>query len=75
MPGYAGDAMNECLECGYVYLPADGAPAAGVSPGTPFEELPAAFACPACGSDRDRFVELESPPEGEGGAGDGRAAG
>lgn len=48
--------MFECLSCGYFYVPEDGVPGAGVSPGTRFEDLPEGFVCPACGSAWDQFV-------------------
>ena len=48
--------MYECLDCSYCYMPAEGAPARGISPGTPFEDLPDDFSCPACGGPRERFV-------------------
>ena len=54
--------MHECLACGYCYVPSDGVPAAGVGPGTPFDELPEDFTCPACGAPRERFVPLERGP-------------
>jgi rubredoxin len=50
--------MYECLSCGYSYVPDDGSPASGVSPGTPFDELPDGFVCPACGADLERFVSI-----------------
>ncbi|MFO7769101.1 MAG: rubredoxin [bacterium] len=64
--------MYECLSCGYVYQPADGVPAAGVSPGTSFHDLPSGFFCPACGSGRDRFVRLRAAHIAPGGDRDGR---
>ncbi|MGE5551288.1 MAG: rubredoxin [Bacteroidota bacterium] len=40
----------QCSVCGYIYDPAKGDPDAGVKPGTPFENLPADWACPDCGA-------------------------
>jgi rubredoxin len=50
--------MHECLECGYVYVPADGVPSAGVSPGTDFEDVPEGFSCPACGAAAASFAPV-----------------
>ncbi len=44
-----------CVSCGYVYDPAVGDPAAGIPPGTPFEELPASWRCPLCYVDKSYF--------------------
>ena len=44
-----------CSVCGYVYDPAQGDPDNGVSPGTPFDELPADWVCPVCGADKSLF--------------------
>jgi len=44
-----------CGMCGWVYDPALGVPLEGVAPRTPFEELPASFACPVCGAGKIRF--------------------
>jgi rubredoxin len=44
-----------CTVCGYVYDPAQGDSAGGVKPGTPFEKLPADWACPVCGASKEDF--------------------
>lgn len=44
-----------CDVCGYVYDPAEGDPDNGISPGTPFEELPSDWVCPVCGADKSNF--------------------
>ena len=51
------DAMQKfvCDPCGYVYDPEAGDPAAGVEPGTAFEDVPADWACPVCGAGKDAF--------------------
>jgi len=49
----------ECSVCGYVYDPAEGDPATGVAPGTPFDNLPAGWVCPVCGAPRDAFRKLD----------------
>ncbi|MDH5362683.1 MAG: rubredoxin [Aigarchaeota archaeon] len=48
-----------CKVCGYIYDPADGDPVAGVSPGTPFEDLPEDWVCPACGAPKSEFEKIE----------------
>ena len=53
-------ARYECSVCGYVYDPAKGDTDAGVLPGTPFEALPASWACPDCGAAKGMFHKLES---------------
>jgi rubredoxin len=45
----------KCEICGYVYDPAEGEPGNGYNPGTPFEDLPAAFICCECGAGKDAF--------------------
>ena len=47
-----------CVNCGYVYDPEAGDPAAGIAPGTPFEELPEDWVCPVCYVGKDQFDEL-----------------
>ena len=44
-----------CIMCSYVYDPAAGDPAAGIAPGTAFEDLPDDWVCPDCGADKDQF--------------------
>jgi rubredoxin len=44
-----------CTICGYVYDPAEGDPASGVSPGTGFDDLPDDWVCPDCGVGKDMF--------------------
>ena len=46
-----------CTVCGYVYDPAEGAPDAGIAPGTAFEDLPEDFVCPVCGVGKELFEE------------------
>ncbi len=45
----------ECPVCGYIYDPKKGDPAAGIPPGTAFENLPDDWVCPVCGTDKKRF--------------------
>jgi rubredoxin len=44
-----------CLVCGYIYDPADGDEASGVSSGTAFAGLPDDWVCPMCGVGKDKF--------------------
>jgi rubredoxin len=37
-----------CLECAYIYDPAQGDKKNGIPPGVPFEELPRTWRCPEC---------------------------
>jgi rubredoxin len=45
----------ECSVCGFVYDPAEGDPASGVAPGTPFEKISGDWVCPVCGAPKDAF--------------------
>ncbi|NLI56429.1 rubredoxin [bacterium] len=49
----------ECSVCGYIYDPNNGDPESGISPGTPFEDLPEDWTCPVCGADKSIFEEIE----------------
>jgi len=44
-----------CDICGYEYDPAVGDEAAGIAPGTAFEDLPDDYECPVCGAGTDEF--------------------
>jgi GntR family transcriptional regulator / MocR family aminotransferase len=44
-----------CRGCYYVYDEARGVPQAGVAAGTRFRDLPAAWQCPDCGTDKTKF--------------------
>ena len=44
-----------CTVCGYEYDPAVGDSAAGIAPGTAFEDLPGDWVCPLCGADKTLF--------------------
>ena len=48
-------AKYECTVCGYIYDPELGDPDGGITPGTPFEELPDDWECPVCGAAKDEF--------------------
>ena len=45
--------------CGYIYDPAEGDPAHGVAPGTPWEQVPSTWSCPLCGVDKDMFKKVD----------------
>ena len=45
----------ECEACGYIYEPAKGDEAAGVAPGTAWEDVPDDWVCPLCGVGKDMF--------------------
>ncbi len=47
-----------CMICDYIYDPAAGDPDNGVSPGTPFDKLPADWVCPECGADKSNFEKI-----------------
>lgn len=49
----------KCTVCDHIYDPAEGDPASGIAPGTPFAELPANWACPDCGAMKEDFVPLQ----------------
>ena len=44
-----------CNLCGYIYDPAEGDPENGIAPGTPFEDIPDTWTCPACGVGKEHF--------------------
>lgn len=49
----------ECEVCGWVYDEAEGAPDAGIEPGTKWEAIPDDFECPLCGVGKDEFKVAE----------------
>jgi rubredoxin len=44
-----------CTYCGYIYDPEAGDPENDIAPGTPFEQLPEDWRCPACGAEKGDF--------------------
>jgi flavin reductase (DIM6/NTAB) family NADH-FMN oxidoreductase RutF/rubredoxin len=48
-----------CNICGFQYDPAEGDPAMGIPPGTPFEDLPEDYRCPICNASKDYFNKNE----------------
>jgi len=47
-----------CNGCGYEYDPSVGDSEGEVLPGTLFENLPEEWTCPACGEEKDMFIEV-----------------
>jgi rubredoxin len=45
----------ECIVCGFIYDEAKGIPEDGISPGTPFEQIPDDWSCPDCGVAKSDF--------------------
>lgn len=51
------EAMKEyvCTVCSFTYNPEEGDPEGGISPGTPFEDIPDDWVCPVCGAAKADF--------------------
>jgi len=49
----------QCIVCGYVYDEAAGDPEHGIAPGTRWEDVPDAWACPECGVAKMDFEMVE----------------
>ena len=49
----------ECQICGFVYDEAEGLPDEGFAPGTRWEDIPADWVCPDCGTSKSEFKMLE----------------
>ena len=47
-----------CVECGHVYDERLGDPETGIAPGTRWEEVPADWVCPECGTGKAGFEPL-----------------
>jgi rubredoxin len=47
-----------CIVCGHIYDPAEGDATQGISPGTPFEELPETWVCPECKSPKSQYEKM-----------------
>ena len=48
-----------CVNCGYVYDPANGDIMSNVPPGTAFEHLPEGWVCPICYAGKDAFDPVD----------------
>ncbi|GEM_PF-354228 len=54
-----------CSVCDYEYNEEAGDPAAGIPPGTRFEDLPAGWRCPGCRVGKEAFVRVDEEEEVE----------
>ncbi|MGE5501610.1 MAG: rubredoxin [Ignavibacteriales bacterium] len=50
----------QCRTCGYIYDEALGDPDEGLAPGTRWEDIPADWVCPACGTPKSDFDMVET---------------
>mgnify|MGYP003573901537 FL=1 len=48
-----------CGVCGTIYDPAKGTPARNIPPDTPYDNLPADWQCPVCGSGKDKLEKMD----------------
>lgn len=48
-----------CVICGFIYDEAEGWPDDGISPGTPWDEVPENWFCPDCGAGKEDFEMIE----------------
>lgn len=48
-----------CVNCGYIYAPAEGDPMNEIPAGIPFAELPDDYVCPMCYATKDNFDPLD----------------
>jgi rubredoxin-NAD+ reductase len=53
-------AKWQCNVCGWTYDEAVGDPEHGITPGTPFEDIPDDWLCPDCGVSKADFECIES---------------
>lgn len=49
----------QCLTCGFIYFEAEGIPEEGIAPGTRWEDVPADWICPSCGTPKSDFEMIE----------------
>lgn len=49
----------KCNECGWIYSEEEGYPEQDIPPGTRWEDVPADFVCPECGSGKEAFSLVE----------------
>ena len=49
----------KCTVCGYVYNPELGDPDNGITPGTPFTDIPDDWVCPVCGAIKSEFEKID----------------
>lgn len=48
-----------CANCGYIYEQQKGDPDGGITPGTPWEDIPEDWKCPDCGAAKSDFEMVE----------------
>jgi rubredoxin len=48
-----------CVICGFIYDEAEGAPDAGIAPGTRWDDVPLNWKCPECGAGKEDFEMVE----------------
>ena len=48
-----------CEACPYIYDPKKGDPEGGITPGTPFEDIPDDWVCPICLVDKTHFKKID----------------
>lgn len=58
MTAQAAHRCWQCSTCGDIYDEALGLPDFGIAPGTRFEDLPADWICPLCGSKKASYALL-----------------
>ncbi len=49
----------QCRTCGFIYDEAEGLPAEGIAPGTRWNDIPANWICPLCGTPKADFDMIE----------------
>ncbi len=48
-----------CINCGYVYDPAEGDPDNGIQAGTEFDDISGDWVCPLCYVEKDQFDPVD----------------
>ena len=49
----------QCAICGWIYDEAAGMPEHGIPPGTRWDDVPADWLCPDCGTPKEGFLMVE----------------
>ena len=49
----------QCIVCGFIYDEVAGLPEEGLAPGTAWEDIPADWLCPDCGTGKQDFEMIE----------------
>ena len=55
----AGFRTWQCMTCGFIYDEAEGLPEEGIPAGTRWEDVPADWICPLCGTPKADFEMIE----------------